>query len=122
MKQNIAVKNDENRAKSLNRETSHNKLDELTELLVREYLMNNMTAENTGLKTFMTRLEKRIIDIALSLTNGSQKNAARILGVKETSLCEKIKKFHLKRDKKRILLNLDILNMGEEEISKDLFS
>jgi len=102
--------------------SGHPKLEDLTESLVREYLMHNMTAENTCLKTFMNNLEKKIIDLTLSLTNGSQKNAARILGVKETSLCEKIKKFNLKKNKKRIMLNLDILNMGEEDISKDLFA
>ncbi len=96
-------------------------INDLSEILVREYLMKNITKENTSLKKFMTDLEKRIIDFTLSLTNGNQKNASRILGVKETSLCEKIKKYNLKKDKKRILLNLDMLNMGEDDISQDLF-
>ncbi len=97
-------------------------IDDLSEVLVREYLMKNISSENTSLKMFMTDLEKRIIDFTLSLTNGNQKNASRILGVKETSLCEKIKKYKLKKGKKRILLNLEMLNMGEDDISQDLFA
>ncbi len=97
-------------------------LDDLSEILIRKYLMKNITQKNIALKYFIGDLEKRIIVIALSITNGNQKLASRILGVKETSLSEKIKKYNLKRIKKRISLNLDILNMGEDEISPDLFS
>ena len=96
-------------------------LENLSEILVREYLQKNITRENVSLKHFIGGLEKRIIAFALGLTNGNQKNASRILGIKETSLCEKIKKYDLRKMKKRIPLNLEMLNMNEEEISADLF-
>ena len=96
-------------------------LDNLSETLVREYLLKNITERNIALKHFMNDLERRIIHFTLGLTNGNQKNASRILGVKETSLCEKIKKYDLRKITKKIPLNLDMLNMGEEEISPDLF-
>jgi len=96
-------------------------LDDLTEVLVREYLQKNITRENIALKHFICGLERKIILFALGLTHGNQKNASRILGIKETSLCEKIKKYNLRKIKKRIPLNLDMLNMNEEEISPDLF-
>jgi DNA-binding NtrC family response regulator len=96
-------------------------LDDLTEVLVKEYLQKNITRENIALKHFICGLERKIILFALGLTNGNQKNASRILGIKETSLCEKIKKYDLRKIKKRIPLNLDMLNMNEEEISPDLF-
>ena len=95
---------------------------DISEILVREYLMKNISRENIALKSFINDLERRIINFTLGLTNGNQKNASRILGVKETSLCEKIKKYNLKKSKRRVPLNLDMLNMGEDEISPDLFS
>jgi len=97
-------------------------IDDISEILVREYLMKNISRENIALKSFINDLERRIINFTLVLTNGNQKNASTILGIKETSLCEKIKKYNLKKIKKRVSLNLDMLNMGEEEISPDLFS
>lgn len=96
-------------------------LADLSEILVREYLQKNITQKNIALKHFISDLEKRIILFTLGLTNGNQKNASRILGIKETSLCEKIKKYDLRKTRKKISLNLNMLNMNEEEISPDLF-
>ena len=96
-------------------------LDDLSEVLVREYLQKNITQENIALKNFICDLERKIILFTLGLTNGNQKNASRILGIKETSLCEKIKKYNLRKIRKKVALNLDMLNMNEEEISPDLF-
>ncbi len=97
-------------------------IDDISEILVREYLMKNISQENIALKSFINDLERRIINFTLGLTNGNQKNASIILGVKETALCEKIKKYDLKKIKRKVPLNLDMLNMGEDEISPDLFS
>ena len=122
MKHEITLNNEITNINEIKNSNDLKSINDLSEILVREYLMKNISAENTSLKIFMTDLEKRIIDFTLSLTNGNQKNASRILGVKETSLCEKIKKYNLKKNKKRILLNLDMLNMGEDDISSDLFA
>ena len=47
------------------------------------------------------------------LKNGNQKNASRILGSKETALWEKIKKYNWRKIRKKVSLNLDMLNMNE---------
>ncbi len=96
-------------------------LDDLSEVLVREYLQKNITQKNIALKHFICDLERKIILFTLGLTNGNQKNASRILGIKETSLCEKIKKYDLRKIRKKVSLNLEMLSMNEEEISPDLF-
>ena len=96
-------------------------LEDLSEVLVREYLQKNITEESIALKHFICDLERKIILFTLGLTNGNQKNASRILRIKETSLCEKIKKYNLRKIRKKIALNLDMLNMNEDDISPDLF-
>ena len=53
----------------------------------------NYTEPGMPLKQLMNNIEKMIIDSTLTVTRGSQKKAAAILGIKQTSLCEKIKKF-----------------------------
>ena len=122
MEQDIILNTNNSNENEIKNNKDLKNIDDLSEILVREYLMKNITEENTSLKIFIADLEKRIIDFTLSLTNGNQKNASRILGVKETSLCEKIKKYNLKKEKKRIILNLDMLNMGEDDVSQDLFA
>ena len=121
MEQDIILNTNNSNENEIKNNKDLKNIDDLSEILVREYLMKNITEENTSLKIFITDLEKRIIDFTLSLTNGNQKNASRILGIKETSLCEKIKKYNLRKIRKKVSLNLNLLNMKEEEISHDLF-
>jgi DNA-binding NtrC family response regulator len=51
--------------------------------------------ETLSLKDFIITLEKCIILRALSEVNGNQKEAARFLGIKYTTLNEKIKKYKI---------------------------
>ncbi len=92
-------------------------LDLLVDVLIKQYLTGNITKKNIDLKYFIQDLERRIINFTLELTNGNQKNASRILGVKETSLCEKIKKHNLKKSVKKVILNLNVLDLSETEIN-----
>jgi len=51
--------------------------------------------ETLSLKEFIMNLEKCIILMALSKANGNQKEAAKFLGIKYTTLNEKIKKYRI---------------------------
>jgi len=59
---------------------------------------------NTGipLKKLLGSIERNIILRTLSMVKGNQKKAAKILGVKHTTLNEKIKKFNIQFQKKPI--------------------
>jgi DNA-binding NtrC family response regulator len=52
-----------------------------------------------GLKEFIDDLEKCIILSALSKVGGNQKKAARALGIKYTTLNEKIKRYNIRFQK-----------------------
>lgn len=47
------------------------------------------------LKELLKKLERRIIIKALSRCNGNQRQAAECLGLKHTTLHEKVKKYHI---------------------------
>ncbi len=54
---------------------------------------------NIPLKTFLEKMEKNIILKTLYRVNGGQKRAAEILGIKYTTLNEKIKKYRIRLSK-----------------------
>ena len=62
--------------------------------------MNNCTKKNVPLKNFIDEIEKDMISKALKVAGGNQRVASFILGIKPTTLNEKIKKFDLNRIKK----------------------
>lgn len=67
-------------------------LEESLESLVTAYLLANLNSKRTPLKEFMDEFEKRVLRSCLNLTQGHQRNAAAILGVKYTALFEKMRK------------------------------
>lgn len=78
----------------------HNHFNRASETLAKSYIIMNCSKKSIPLKKLMDNLEKLIIDSALQVSRGSQKKAAAILGVKQTSLCEKIKKLKIVKRKK----------------------
>jgi DNA-binding NtrC family response regulator len=50
---------------------------------------------SVNLRDFLARLERAVIYVTLANTNGSQKDAARLLRIKESTLSMKIKKLHI---------------------------
>ena len=60
------------------------------------FIVNFFMSNGVPLKKFIGCMEKNIILRALSRVNGNQKYAAEILGVKYTTLNEKIKKYNIK--------------------------
>ena len=78
----------------------YNHFTRASETLAKSYIIMNCSKKSIPLKKLMDNLEKLIIDSALQVSCGSQKKAAAILGVKQTSLCEKIKKLKIVKRKK----------------------
>jgi DNA-binding protein Fis len=70
-------------------------ITDIQETLIKTYLATNFLNQNLPLKLFLNTIEKDIINLALTLTNGSQTSTAFLLGIKSTTLSEKIKKFKI---------------------------
>jgi len=60
------------------------------------YLKDNAKKNRTSLKVFVNFFEKKIIRTTLNISNGNQKIASEILGIKPTTLNEKIKKYNIR--------------------------
>jgi DNA-binding NtrC family response regulator len=56
------------------------------------YLNSNLNMKCVPLKAFLDECEKKILLASLRLTQGNQKNAALLLGIKPTALFEKLRK------------------------------
>ena len=67
-------------------------MEEVMETLVSAYLSANLNFKGIPLKEFMDSFEKQILLSCLRITNGHQRNAAAILGLKYTALFEKMRK------------------------------
>ena len=50
---------------------------------------------NICLKDFLSRVELQLILYSLNKTNGNQREAAEILGIKPTTLNEKLRKYNI---------------------------
>ena len=59
--------------------------------LFEEFYSNRMAS----LKEFLANIERSLILVTLEKTNGDQRKAAEILGLKYTTLHEKIKRYHI---------------------------
>lgn len=55
--------------------------------------LNNLKTLHLGLKEFLEAIEERLLNEALEQTNGVKNQAAEILGIKRTTLIEKLKKY-----------------------------
>jgi DNA-binding NtrC family response regulator len=76
--------------------SSEHRLKRRLVLFFVEYFFNS---SNVPLNEFMKIMERNIILRALDKANGDQKKAAEILGVKYTTLNEKIKRYHIRFQK-----------------------
>jgi DNA-binding NtrC family response regulator len=76
-----------------------NHFSKAQDILAKTFIIINCSVSPIPLKQLMNHIEKSIIHSALHVSRGSQKKAAAILGVKQTSLCEKMKKLNIKKDK-----------------------
>lgn len=85
------IKNDKNFSKG----KIEDDLASAQDQLVKAYLSLNFISECRSLKYFINEFEKSVIEETLNITNWHQRQASKILGIKPTSLNEKIKKFKL---------------------------
>ncbi len=76
-------------------EQIHEAFRETQKRLIRLYVSKNLTVANLPFKQFIKELEKQIIESMLSLTGGNQKQAARLLSMKETTFSQKLKKHNI---------------------------
>ena len=90
----------------LNREFITSNFDRARDILTKTYIILNFNNQPVPLKQFLNTIEKSVIHSALLVTGGSQKQAAEILGVKQTALCEKIKRLNIKSSKQKLAVNL----------------
>ena len=67
-------------------------LENISGSLVAAYLAASMGTRSIPLKEFMNGFEKAILLACLRLTQGNQKNASAILGIKPTAMFEKMRK------------------------------
>lgn len=88
----------ENKREGLYKES---RLDERLFCLFIEYFF---LSSGVPLKKLMEIVEKNIIIRTLSKVNGNQKRASRVLGVKHTTLNEKIKKYKIHLSKRPVEL------------------
>lgn len=68
-------------------------LKQLQDSLIKSYLSSNLEDPGLPLKSFINGLEQKIVTYALQIAMGNQKNAAHLLGLKPTTLGEKLKRF-----------------------------
>lgn len=72
----------------------------LTSRLISNYLLMNLTEEsNFPVRDFLGSLERELIIATLRVAQNNQRITAKVLGLKETTLCEKMRKYQIKRDK-----------------------
>ena len=88
-------------------------LEKISEALVAAYLDVNQNLRNIPLKEFMDDLERNILLSCLSLTHGSQRNAADLLGLKPTALFEKMRKHRINGRQIKLSEKLQLLHPRE---------
>lgn len=69
------------------------------ENFIKNYLIMNFAVRTIPLNDIMHELEKDLIKYALLISEENQKKAAFLLGLNPSTLCEKMKKFNIKRQR-----------------------
>lgn len=73
------------------------RITEARDELIRNYILMIAREQGVSLKSFIGEMEKQLIECALLVSFGNQRQASRLLGVKPTSLNEKIKRYGIRR-------------------------
>ena len=74
-------------------------LQKAREILVKTYMLNSFALQTIPMSVFLDNLERDLINYALLISEENQKKAAFLLGLKVTTLCEKMKKYNITLDK-----------------------
>lgn len=104
--------NEKNEIKKKLKYISNKKNESVLDSIILNYLMLNIKKEKCSFKDFICFFEKKVINTALNVTNGNQRVASEILGIKTTTLNEKIKKLGVNRED----FSYNILKVVENKI------
>ena len=96
----MKIKGKKNSVKEIEFANLKSEIRNLRDELVKKFLFQNCTNCNVPLKNFMAEFEKELIRRALKISGGNQRVASFVLGLKPTTLNEKIKKFKISESKK----------------------
>ena len=91
-----------------------NQMGDAKSRLINCYLLRNCTKEHFPMRTFMKSFEEDLIKKALELARGNQRVASMILGIKATTLSEKIKRSHI-RDPKEYRVRIELSSLLNEK-------
>ena len=69
------------------------------ENIIKNYLIVNFAVQTIPLSEFLSELEQDLLKYTLLISEQNQKKAAFLLGLKPSTLCEKMKKFNIKPQK-----------------------
>ena len=73
-------------------------LESALDSIILHYIKQFTKNEDTTLKELISFFEKKVIYTVLDLTNGNQKDASEILGLRTTTLHEKLKRYGFRRN------------------------
>jgi DNA-binding NtrC family response regulator len=90
-------------------------METIMETLVSTNLAAHLSMQCIPLKDFMDDFEKRILRACLTLTQGHQRNAAAILGLKYTALFEKMRKHCINGRQMKLVRRLRRLQQPAEK-------
>ena len=77
-------------------ELEENIIKELNNI-VKDYILINIYNGGFLLENFLKGLERKVLEDTLSITNGNQKRASQILGLKPTTFYRKLKKYNIRK-------------------------
>ncbi|MCK5004211.1 MAG: hypothetical protein KAS21_03945 [Candidatus Aminicenantes bacterium] len=86
--------------------------------LINCYLLRNCTSQNFPMKLFLSSFEEDLIKKALKIAKGNQKVTSMILGIKATTLNEKMKRFQIK-ETKDYKFRVELSSLLEESYSAE---
>jgi DNA-binding NtrC family response regulator len=89
----------------------------IQEFMVSAFILKNIYDQNIPLKKFISDLEKQLIKNTLLIAYGNQKCAASILGIKQTTLFEKIKKYKIKKIRKSLFNNHILIDLDTKKLA-----
>jgi DNA-binding NtrC family response regulator len=88
-------------------------LEKTTESMVTAYLDVNLNFRHIPLKEFLDDFERNILLTCLRLTQGNQRNAAALLGLKPTALFEKMRKHGISGKQIKLSKKLETMQFRE---------
>ncbi len=91
----------------INEEMLKKEFDTIVYSIISYYLKQSKNNKENNLKRFINNIEKEMIYTILENTNGSQKMTAEFLGIRNTTLNEKLKKYGFNKSNKSLsMINL----------------